>query len=54
VTTDAGEDVEKEEDSSIVGIASLYHHSGKQSGGSSQYVLTDKWILAQKLRIPKI
>jgi hypothetical protein len=30
VTTDAGEDVEKEEHSSIVGgIASLYNHSGK-------------------------
>jgi hypothetical protein len=37
VTADAGEDVEKEEHSSIVGgIASLYNHSGKQSGGSSE------------------
>ena len=37
VTTDAGEDVEKEEHSSIVGrIASLYNHSGNQSGGSSE------------------
>jgi hypothetical protein len=32
----AGEDVEKEEHSSIVGgIASLYNHSGNQSGASS-------------------
>jgi hypothetical protein len=37
VTADAGEDVEKEECSSIVGgIASLYNHSGNQSGGSSE------------------
>jgi hypothetical protein len=37
VTTDAGEDVEKEEHSSIVGgIASWYNHSGNQSGGSSE------------------
>jgi hypothetical protein len=36
VTADAGEDVEKEEHSSIVGgIASLYNRSGNQSGGSS-------------------
>ena len=35
VTADAGEDVEKGENSSIVGeIASLYNHSGNQSGGS--------------------
>ena len=33
----AGVDVEKEENSSIVGgIASLYNHSGNQSGGSSE------------------
>ena len=33
VTADAGEDVEKEEHSSIVGeIASWYNHSGNQSG----------------------
>jgi hypothetical protein len=33
----AGEDVEKEEHSSIFGgIASLYNHSGNQSGGSSE------------------
>ena len=33
----AGEDVEKEKHSSIVGgIASLYNHSGNQSGGSSE------------------
>ena len=37
VTADAGEDVEKGEHSSIVGgIASLYNHSGNQSGGSSE------------------
>jgi hypothetical protein len=33
----AGEDVEKEVHSSIVGgIASLYNHYGNQSGGSSE------------------
>jgi hypothetical protein len=37
VTADAGEDVEKEEHSSITsGIASWYNHSGNQSGGSSE------------------
>ena len=37
VTADAGEDVEKEEHSSIVGgIASLYNLSGNQSGSSSE------------------
>jgi hypothetical protein len=37
LANDAGEDVEKEERSSIVGgIASLYNHSGNQSGGSSE------------------
>jgi hypothetical protein len=37
VTADAGEDVEKEEHSSIVGgIASLYNHSGNQCGSSSE------------------
>jgi hypothetical protein len=37
VTADAGEDMEKEEHSSIAGgIASLYSHSGNQSGGSSE------------------
>jgi hypothetical protein len=37
VTADAGEEVEKEEHSSIVGeIASWYNHSGNQSGGSSE------------------
>jgi hypothetical protein len=36
-TADAGKDVEKEEHYSIVGgIASLYNHSGNQSGGSSE------------------
>jgi hypothetical protein len=33
----SGEDVEKEEHSSIAGgIAGLYNHSGNQSGGSSE------------------
>jgi hypothetical protein len=37
VTADAGEDVEKEEHSSIVGgIASLYNHSGNQFGSFSE------------------
>jgi hypothetical protein len=37
VRADAGEDVEKEEHSSIVGgISSLYNHSGNQSGSSSE------------------
>jgi hypothetical protein len=37
VTADVGEDVVKEEHSSIVGgIASFYNHSGNQSGGSSE------------------
>jgi len=37
VTTEAGEDVEKEEHSSIVGgIADWYNHSGNQSGVSSE------------------
>jgi hypothetical protein len=37
VPADAGEDVKKEEHSSIVGgIASLYNHSGNQSSGSSE------------------
>jgi hypothetical protein len=37
VTADAGEDVDKEEHSSIVGgIANLYNHSGNQSGCSSE------------------
>jgi hypothetical protein len=37
VTADAGEDVEKEKISSIAsGVASLYNHSGGQSGGSSE------------------
>jgi hypothetical protein len=36
VTADAGEDVEKEENSSITGgIASWYNHSGNQFGNSS-------------------
>jgi len=37
VTADAGENVEKEEHSSIVGgITDWYNHSGNQSGGSSE------------------
>jgi rare lipoprotein A (peptidoglycan hydrolase) len=37
VTAHAGEDVEKEEHSSIAdGIASWYNHSGNQSVGSSE------------------
>jgi rare lipoprotein A (peptidoglycan hydrolase) len=37
VTANAGEDVEKEEHSSIaVGTASWYNHSGNQFGGSSE------------------
>jgi hypothetical protein len=37
-TADAGKDVEKEDHSSIAGgIASLYNHSGNQSGGSSEH-----------------
>jgi hypothetical protein len=37
VTADVGKDVEKEKHSSIVGgIASLYNHSGNQSGDSSE------------------
>jgi hypothetical protein len=37
VTADVVMDVEKEEHSSIVGgIASLYNHSGNQSGDSSE------------------
>jgi hypothetical protein len=36
-TADAGEDVEKEEHSSIAGgISSSYNHIGSQSGGSSE------------------
>jgi hypothetical protein len=38
VTANAGEDVEKEEYSSIaVRIANWYNHSGNQSRGSSEY-----------------
>jgi hypothetical protein len=37
MTADAGEDVEKEEHSSIAGgVASWYNHFGNQSGGSSE------------------
>jgi hypothetical protein len=38
LTADAGEGVQKDEHSSIVGgIASLYNHSGNQSGGSENW-----------------
>jgi hypothetical protein len=62
VTADAGEDMEKEEHSSIVGgIASLYNHRN-QSGGSSenwtwyycrilQYL---SWAYIQKMFLPVI
>jgi hypothetical protein len=37
VTADAGEDMEREEYSSIAGgIESFYNHSGNQSGGTSE------------------
>jgi hypothetical protein len=36
MTADAGKDMEKEESSIAGGIASLYNHSGNQSGGSSE------------------
>jgi len=53
-----GEDVEKEEHSSIVGgIADWYNHSGNQSGGSSEnwtlnYLSTQlylSWAYTQKM-----
>jgi hypothetical protein len=38
VTADAGNNVEKEEHSSIAGgIASWYNHSGNQFGGSAEH-----------------
>jgi hypothetical protein len=47
VTADAGEDVEKEEQSSIVdGIASWYNHSRNQSSGYQQY---HSWAYTQKM-----
>jgi len=58
VTANAGEDVEKEERSSIVGrIADCYNHSGNQSAGSSEnwtlnYLGTHlylSWAYTQKL-----
>jgi hypothetical protein len=58
VTADAGKDVEKAEHSSIVGgIASLYNHSGNQSGSSSgnwtQYYQKIQqclsWVFIQKM-----
>jgi hypothetical protein len=53
VTADAGEDVEKGEYSSIVGgIASLYNHSGNQSGGSSDTIIKqpDEKEIKKKMR----
>jgi hypothetical protein len=48
VTADLGEDVEKEEHSSIVGgIASLYNHSGNQSGGSLENWTYYYWRILQ-------
>jgi hypothetical protein len=61
VTADAGKDVEKEEHSPIFGgIASLYNHSGNQSGGSSEnwtkYYLRipqyHSWAYTQKMSQP--
>jgi hypothetical protein len=50
VTADAGEDVEKEEHSSIAGgIASLYNHSGNQSGSSSENWTWYYWMIQQRL-----
>jgi hypothetical protein len=49
VTADAGEDVEKEEHSSIVGrIASLYNHSGNQW----RFLRKFKIVLLDDLTIP--
>jgi len=57
-TADAGEDVEKEEDSSIFGvIANWYNNSGNQSGVSSEnwtlhYLRTqpyNSWAYTQKM-----
>jgi hypothetical protein len=54
VTSDASEDVEKEEHSSIAGgIASLYNHSGKQSGNSSDNWTLYYWKIQQFLIYPK-
>jgi hypothetical protein len=51
VIADAGEDVEKEEHSSIVGgIASWYNHSGNQFGGYSKN--WTKYLLPEDPAIP--
>jgi hypothetical protein len=48
VTADDGEDVEKEEYSSIAGeIASWYNHSGNQFGGSSEDWTEYYWKIQQ-------
>jgi hypothetical protein len=50
VTADAGEDVVKGEHSSTVGgIASLYNHSGNQSGSSSENWIYYYWRIQQYL-----
>jgi hypothetical protein len=50
VTTDAGENMEKEEYSSIAGgIASLYNYSGNQSGSSSENWTEYYWRIPQYL-----
>jgi hypothetical protein len=48
MTADAGEDVEKEEHSSIVGgSASLCNHSGNHSGASSENWTLYYWRILQ-------
>jgi hypothetical protein len=50
VTADAGKDVKKEEHSSIFGeFASLYNHSGNQSGGYSKNLTQYCWRIQQYL-----
>jgi hypothetical protein len=50
VTADVGEDVAKEEHSSIAGgIAILYNHSGRHSGGSSENWTSYYWKIQQYL-----
>jgi hypothetical protein len=50
VTADAAEDVEKEEHFSIVGgIASMYNHSGNQSGRCSENWTYYYWRIPQYL-----
>jgi hypothetical protein len=50
MTVDAGRDVENEEHPSIVGgIASLYNHSGNQSGSFSENWIEYYWRIQQYL-----